>query len=57
MPSSVADNLLWPLLTLHPHFQGTKQILVEQSAFLYPMEPLSFPPLANPYSKVSALNT
>lgn len=34
IPSSVADYLLWPLLTLYYQSQGNKHILVEQPALL-----------------------
>lgn len=41
--SSIADNLLMSLLTLWPHSQATKQILVKHTAFLSPMYPPSHP--------------
>lgn len=34
IPSSVASHLLWPLLPLCPHSQGTKQILPAHPAIL-----------------------
>lgn len=42
IPSHVAD-LLWPQLTCYPYSQGTKQILMEQPAFLPPVDLLSLP--------------
>lgn len=49
---TVANLLLWALLTLCFYFQGTNQISVEYSAFLTPLDPLCHQ--AHPNPQVSA---
>lgn len=51
-----AGCLLWPLLTIWPRSQDTKQIVVKHPAFLSPMNCLGSP-TRNPHSLVSASNT
>lgn len=51
--SSEADYLLWFLLTLCPHYQGTKQMLAEIPLFL-PVDPNTLPPNPSLFLSVSS---
>jgi hypothetical protein len=52
---SVTGYLLQLLLTLCPHSQGTKEILVENYVFFLPVEPLNTFLLAQPVPKYRLL--
>lgn len=54
-PSPVADILLWSLFSLCPHFQGTKQKLVESPALLAPVDPSAPASLSHSYLLVPSI--